>query len=59
MTTYRELTTDKMIDQICRTYGLEAKETISFCRLASKTTNWTLIKSKYNKLMKNISTDWA
>lgn len=51
--TMKDLVIEQMIDEVCRRYGLEAKVTVSFCTLCERTTNFQLIKIKYNKLVDN------
>lgn len=49
--TTKEKMINRMIDEICRAYGFEAKETIRFCVLCEKTNNYNLIQKKYHKLV--------
>ena len=49
--TIKEVSIDNMIDGICKRYGFEVKETISFCRLCEESNNYELIRKKYQKLM--------
>lgn len=51
--TFKEASIDRMIDEVCCAYGLEARVTIQFCKLCEKSDNYILIKAKYNKLIKN------
>lgn len=46
-----EVSIDNMIDEVCKRYGFEAKQTINFCRLCEKANNYKLIRKKYQKLM--------
>lgn len=49
--TTKEKMVNRMIDEVCRAYGFEAKETIRFCLFCEKTSNYNLIKKKYHKLI--------
>ena len=50
--TIKEISIDNMIDEVCKRYGFEAEQTINFCRLCERTTNYELIRKKFQKLMK-------
>lgn len=50
--TIKEYSINNMIDEVCKRYGFEVKETISFCRLCEKSNNYELIRKKFQKLMK-------
>ena len=49
--TIKEISIDNMINEVCKRYGFEARQTISFCRLCERTTNYELIRKKFQKLM--------
>lgn len=49
--TTKEKMINRMIDEVCRTYGFEAKETIRFCAFCEKSSNYNLIQKKYHKLV--------
>lgn len=43
---------NSMIDDVCRKYGFEVYETISFCQLIDNGASFNTIKKAYDKLMK-------
>ena len=45
------MTINNMIDDVCRKYGFEVYETISFCKLCESGVAYETIKSAYNALM--------
>ncbi len=49
--TTKEKMINRMIDEVCRTYGFEAKETIRFCTFCERSSNYNLIQKKYHKLV--------
>lgn len=49
--TITEVSIDNMINEVCKRYGFEVKQTINFCRLCERTNNYELIRKKYQKLM--------
>jgi hypothetical protein len=46
------MTNEQMMDNIIHKYGLEATETIHFCRLAERHPSGLITKVMYNYLMK-------
>lgn len=49
--TIKEVSINNMINEVCKRYGFEVRQTISFCRLCEESNNYELIRKKYQKLM--------
>lgn len=52
MTTMKDIVINNMIDEVCNRFGFEDKRTINFCTFCEKTNNFTMIKNRFNKIMK-------
>lgn len=50
--TIKEYSIKTMQDEVVRTFGFEAKKTITFFTLCEKSNNYELIRKKFQKMMK-------